>query len=323
MSWKNASALLLMAVISMVWSPLSSTAADFPEEPVSWIVPFSAGGGSDRWVRALSSVGYDVMGQPIKVVNRPGQSAIAGWRYLLDQEADGHTWMLSSPTPVISLLREPQPPFPPDQVKVASFVSGFRVILMAQPDQEWSTWDGFVDYAKANPGKLVYMSTGSERIASILAMMGAGLVPNEDVTLVQVDSTSDAVTALIQGEAQIIAATESTALNYAPNDATALLNATTMPLSDEVSEKLGNPPHAVELGYKTLNFPRWVGVHPDTPDDVVAKIDEKVGAMLENESLQGLVGKMGEEVIYVSRDEAQAQFSTMVETMREVIDTLK
>ena len=82
----------------------------FPSKQIKWIVPFSAGGGTDRWARIFSGSAIDVFGQPIYVRNVPGASGVAGWVHMLDQPTDGHTVIQGSPTPVLSLILEKKPP---------------------------------------------------------------------------------------------------------------------------------------------------------------------------------------------------------------------
>lgn len=305
--------LLLAGLMMMPLLASPSQAEDYPNDTITWIAPFGAGGGSDRWSRTLSSVAFDVMDQAMRVRNIPGASATVGWKEMLQRPADGHTVMLSSLTPIIALTTEPNAPFEPEAAKVVAFISAFRAIVLVKPDTEWSDWDSFVTYAKANPGKITLGSTFSEMVGAQLAFESEGI----DVNLIPYDSTSDSVTDFLGGHIDAIGVTESTALNMVPEEAIALINVTTLPLSEEVAEKLGNPPHAAELGYETINFPRWVGVHPDTPDEIVVKLSELVGKMLEQESVTRMTGKMGEEIIFVPHDEAQPQFEALIAGVRK------
>ena len=305
--------LVAAAAVTLGLLAPAAQAEDYPNDTITWIAPFGAGGGADRWSRTLSSVAFDVMDQAMRVRNIPGASATVGWGEMLKRPADGHTVMLSSPTPIIALVTEPNAPFQPDEAKIVAFISAFRGIILVKPDTEWSDWESFKAYAKANPGKLTLGSTFSEMVGAQLAFESEGI----DVNLIPYDSTSDSVTDFLGGHVDAIGVTESTALNMVPEEAAALINVTTLPLSDEVSEKLGNPPHAAALGYETINFPRWVGVHPDTPDEIVAKLSEHVGAMLEQKSVQQITGKMGEEIIFVPWQEAQPQFKSLVEGIRK------
>ena len=80
-------------------NPGAAQTDDFLDGPITMIVPFGAGGGTDQWARAISTGSIDVTGQPMNVRNMPGASAVVGWTNLLDLPADGLTLIHASPTP--------------------------------------------------------------------------------------------------------------------------------------------------------------------------------------------------------------------------------
>ena len=86
-------------------------AAEYPDnKTVLAVVPFGAGGGTDRWARVMSSVGFDFFGKGMRVQNRGGAGGTIGWKHMLDRGPDGHTIVLASPTPVLAALAEKKPP---------------------------------------------------------------------------------------------------------------------------------------------------------------------------------------------------------------------
>ena len=294
-------------------------ASPFLSKPIDWIVPFSPGGGGDRWSRVLASVALDVIEQPLRIRNIPGASGTKGWAHMLSKPADGHTIMIASPTPVIELMMSDDAGFDPEQVKTVCFISAFNAVLIAPPGRQWSTWSGLVNYAKSHPGKLRAGMTYADLVGAALAFRGAGV----EAELIPYSSTATAVTDMIGGKIDITSATPSTALSLFPDQAKTLINATKMPLPDGVNEQLGNPPHAVALGYEAINFPRWIGVHPKTPDDIVAELSEKIGEMLAQESFKKLMGRLGEEIIFTPKADAEIQYAELLNGVRAAIRTIK
>jgi tripartite-type tricarboxylate transporter receptor subunit TctC len=248
----------------------------------------------------------------------PGEAAVAGWKYMLGKPADGHTALISSPTPIIALARQGNPSISPRDVKIVCFISAFNVVLFTRPGRPWSTWPGLVSYAKAHPGKLSYGSTYSEMSGAALSFKGAGI----DVKLNPYSSTSNAVTDLLGGQIDIAAATPSTIAPMVPDQVVAILNSTKMPLHKDVADRLGGPLHAVELGYHAINYPRWIGVHPDTPDSIVAEMSDKIGEMLQQDSFIKIMRKMGEDIIFVPHAEAQAQYEEIVSGISLAVDAI-
>ncbi len=299
--------------------PSVAKAGAFPSKPINWIVPFSPGGGADRWSRVLSSVALDVVDQPLRIRNLPGASGTKGWEHMLTQPADGHTILIASPTPVIELMTADAPTLAPENVKIVCFISAFNAILAARPNRPWSTWSGLVDYAKDHPGKLKMGMTYSDLVGAALALRGAGA----EAELIPYSSTSTAVTDMLGGKVDITSGTPSTLLSLYPDQVSTLLNATKMPLPEDIDEQLGHPPHAVNLGYAAINFPRWIGVHPETPDDIVAELSQKIGDMLAQRSLKTLMGRLGEEIIFTPQNEAQAQYTELLKGVRTATNSMK
>jgi len=303
---------MFIAVSLFVGSGLAQ-AAEYPNKTITWVAAFGAGGGTDRWARILSMVAIDVLGQATHVRNMPGASGVVAWKYILEQPADGYTIYHASSTPVLGLLSEKDAPFGPEKLKVVAYVSQFRSILMAQPGKEWSDWNSFKSYAKANPGKLSIGGTLSLLLGVAVILEQEGL----KVNYVPYSSTGKAMADFVGGHISAGVGTVSTALTLVPAKAVAVLNSSALPLPKKVAKSLGNPPLASKLGYKgAINFPNLVGVHPDTPDEIADLLSKKIGEILAHKSVKRLVKKIGEEIIYVPRKEATGKFNQMVIDMK-------
>jgi len=304
-------------VVSLVLLGFGSIAtAKYPEKMITWVCIFKAGGGTDRWARIMSSAAIDVFGQPWHVVNIPGADGIVGWRESLKKPADGYTIVQGSPTPVLALLGEEKPPISPSNIKIVCYVSAFRAILVSKPGKPWATWEGLKRYAKKNPGKLTVGGTRSLVMGQANLFDQAGL----KVTLVPYDSTADAVADFLGGHIDTASATFSTVQTIVPEEAVAVVNTSEIPIKKKGFESL---PTAKDLGYEGMAFPRWVGVHPDTPDEIVKSISEKMGSLLKHKSVAKLIKKMKEEIIFVPYPEAQKAYDKMLKAMRRAIKLLE
>lgn len=317
---KLARSLCLAAIAGMFMStPAPVQADDFPNKTLTYIVPFSAGGGTDRWARAISSGALDILDQPIRVRNMPGASAVVGWGKLLDAPADGYTLIQASPTPMLALLKQQRPPFQPDKIKIVSYIGAFRSVVATQKGKEWKDWDSFVAYAKKNPGKVTLGATNSNLVGVAATFKSAGI----EVTLVPYASTADGVADFLGGHITAIAAPASDIASFAPESGLVIINASDLPLSEEMQKSFGNPPMATDIGLKGISLPRWVGVHPDTPDQVVEKLSVKMKELLDFKPVNRLITKMGEEIVYKPRAEAQAAYNDLIVAMQDAIKLLK
>ncbi|RLE15009.1 hypothetical protein DRJ04_01265 [Candidatus Aerophobetes bacterium] len=308
-------AFIILASVILV-SFGSMAMAKYPEKMITWICVFKAGGGTDRWARIMSSAAIDHFGVPWHVVNIPGADGIVGWREGLKRPADGYTIIQGSPTPVIALLREEKPPISPYDIKIVCYVSAFRAVVVAKPGKPWSTWEGLKEYARKNPGKLTWGGTTSHLLgpANIFDQAGIKLTP------VPYDSTADAVADFLGGHIDLASATFSTVQTIVPEEAVAVINTSDIPITAKGFEDV---PDATELGYEGMSFARWVGVHPDTPDEIVKIISDRMTSLVKDKSVVKLISKVGEEIIFVPYPEAQKKYNKMVEGMKRAIKLIE
>lgn len=294
-----AGATALGAVLATGAAP--AAADGYPNKVVQAIVPFGAGGGTDRWVRVMSSAGFDVFEHGMRVQNRGGASGTVGWKDMLSKGPDGHTVLMASPTPVIAALLESTPPFDPTQVKIAAYYSVMKPTLVAAKDGPFTSWDALVAELKKGGKKPTIGGTITQSlgIANLLAQLD--LV--DRVTLVTYSGTGKAVNDFLGGHIDMAAVTTSTALTLVDR-AAVVVNGSDLPYPEKAAKVLGDVPNAKTLGLRPFNPPRFVAMHPDTPDDQVAMMSKKLGELLSNKSVTRLIGKLGEEIVYVPAEEA-------------------
>lgn len=136
-----------------------AVAAEFPERPITVIIPYAAGGAGDTIFRILSPVVERQLGQPLIVDNRPGGGGMIGAQAVAKAAPDGHTLMLGAANNfVINQFLFPKVSFDPLTAftlitKIADVPSVLYASLSAPP-----TLTEFIALAKANPGKLSYAS---------------------------------------------------------------------------------------------------------------------------------------------------------------------
>lgn len=134
--------------------------AQYPSRPVRILVPLAAGGGMDAVTRSLALSLTDSLGQTVVVDNRPGAGSNVSLEILSDAAPDGHTlMMLSATTVVYPLLYKSRFDIVRDFAPVSQ-VTAQGYVLVVHPSLPAKTALEFVKYAKANPGKLNYASSG-------------------------------------------------------------------------------------------------------------------------------------------------------------------
>jgi len=153
----TASAALLAALV-----PASACAQNWPTRPVRLLVPFSAGGVTDLLARSVALRMGEALGQTMVVDNRPGANTIIAYELLARASADGYTLMLEGFNGmVLNPLLYPKLPYSPSGDIVPVGLIGFSPLLVVvNPQLPVKSIKELVDYARSNPGKLNFGSSG-------------------------------------------------------------------------------------------------------------------------------------------------------------------
>jgi tripartite-type tricarboxylate transporter receptor subunit TctC len=152
---------LLAAAGTLLAAPAIAQAG-FPNRPIRLIVPWPPGGSTDGQLRGLAEVATRHLGQPVVVENRGGASGTLGAQIMAaEARGDGH---LVGQLP-ITAFRFPMMTSRPtwDPMRDFTYVihlTGYLFGVVVKADSPWQSWQQFLDYAKANPGKVAYGSPG-------------------------------------------------------------------------------------------------------------------------------------------------------------------
>ncbi len=146
-------------------------AQNYPVKPVRLIVPFPAGGATDLFARVISQKMAEKLGQPVVVENRPGAGGTIGADLAAKAAPDGYTLLLAtSSTHSIGPALNPRMPY--DAVRdftPVAHVGNAPSIMLVPNSAPAKTLNEWLVYAKANPGKLNYSSSGNGTIVHLTA----------------------------------------------------------------------------------------------------------------------------------------------------------
>ena len=137
--------------------------AAWPDQPLRWVVPYPAGGGTDVLARTVAEAMRQTLGQQIIVDNRPGAATNIGGQAVATAKPDGNTFM-SADNAILAFNEHLFTKLPFNPEKDFTYVGGisrFPLALVVNPAFEAKTVKEFLAYARANPGKLNYASPGN------------------------------------------------------------------------------------------------------------------------------------------------------------------
>lgn len=143
--------IVLAAVFLLGATPYAST--QFPNKPITVIVPWAAGGGSDIICRLLATKLKDLLGQPVVVKNLPGAGSLVGAQALVDSKPDGYTLGFLGISAVIGQYTSAAPVMM-DKYAPVSGILNPSPTLWVNAKSPWKTVKDYVEYGRKNPGKI-------------------------------------------------------------------------------------------------------------------------------------------------------------------------
>jgi tripartite-type tricarboxylate transporter receptor subunit TctC len=275
----------------------------FPAKPIRLVIAFPAGGPTDITMRSLANNASKLLGQPVIVENRPGAGGTLPAQGLQTSAPDGYT-LAQIPLGVFRLPYTTRINW--DPIKDISYVlnvTGYAFGLVVPAESAIRNWSQFVAYAKANPGKLSYGSTGtltSPHLTMELIAQQLGI----ELLHVPFKGSADLMQAILGG--QIMAAADST--GFAPQVETGRLRVLNT-WGDQRLAKFPDAPTLKELGLGLVqNSPFGIGAPRGTPADIVRRLHDAFKRAMEEPSYEQALAKYDMVPMYMS-SEGYARFA--------------
>ena len=264
----------------------AQSARNFPEKPIKLVIAFPAGGPTDVTMRQLAENAGKQLGQPVIIENKPGAGGTLPAQALQTAQPDGYT-LAQMPLGVFRLPYTTKINWDPvKDINYVINVTGYAFGIVVPADSPFKTWADFVAYAKANPGKLTYGSTGtftSPHLTTELIAQKAGI----QLQHVPYKGSADLMLATVSG--QLMAAADST--GFAPQVEAGKLRVLNT-WGDKRLAKFPDAPTLKELGYDTVqNSPFGIGAPKGTPPEVVQKVHDAFKKAMEEPSYVAALGR--------------------------------
>jgi tripartite-type tricarboxylate transporter receptor subunit TctC len=190
-----------LAALATPWAA-PAEAQEWPSKPLRMVIPYPPGGPSDVSTRIVIDRAVQTLGQPAVFDNKAGASGMIGAEFVKNQPVDNHTF-LTTTTAMVCITRHLQPiPFDPEKdfVTVSRMCTSWGIFAI-HPSVPARSVAEFVAYAKANPGKINFGSSG---LATITHLFGEMLQLEAGIKLTHVPyrGSAPATNALVAGEVQ-------------------------------------------------------------------------------------------------------------------------
>lgn len=316
----RAGVVLAVMAATYLLSAAAAPAADYPTKAIQAIVPYTAGGATDVWARAIAQVAPRFFPVSVVVVNRAGGGAIPGRVDVVKSRPDGYTLLMgwgSGEDFVVPHQRQlPYDPFV-DLVPVCR-MSVHSIVLVAPASAPYKDVLEFVKWAKAKDYVTAAVSTkgGSPDITMQLFAKAAGF----KLTSVPGSGGADSMTRLAGGHVDISGAHPSEILPHVKAGRIRPLGVA----FEKRDPSAPDVPTFREFGYDvvTAGSVKGVAVPKGTPKDVIAYLERKFKEIADDAEFQKIMTGLAQPVLYQNAEEYRAWAKQAYEQYGQLIKTL-
>ncbi|OZI53540.1 ABC transporter substrate-binding protein [Bordetella genomosp. 5] len=267
----------------------------WPQKPVSVVVAFSAGGTTDILAREIGASLTQRWGQSVVVENKPGASGNIGTQAVVNAAPDGYTLLINSigPIAVNPALYRKLPFDPQKDLKPVVLVADVPNVLVVHPSSNVKTLAELVQRMKAKPNGYNCASTG---VGTAAHLSCATFAQQAGVEVTHIPyKGADALNDLLGGRVQFMFATIPSVMGHLRSGALVPLAVSTQ----RRSPSLPNVPTVAESGYPKFALGSWFGyfVPKRTPDEIVARINADVNAVLAEPVIKQKLQSEGAEAV--------------------------
>jgi len=281
---------LALAAATLSGLPRPAYSQSYPTRPIRWIVSFAAGGANDIVARVMAPYLAEKLGQQIIVDDRGGAGGNIGMAAVLSSPPDGYTIGFVAPNNAINATLYENLPF--DFIRDSVPVAGTMLltnVLVVHPSVPAKTVPEFIDYVKANPGKVYFASSGtgaSPHMSAELFKVMTGI----NMVHVPYRGAGPAMTDLLPGRVQLMFDNLPSSIEHIRAGRLRALGVTTAKRADA----LPDVPAIGETvpGYE-VNVWNGIAAPKGTPPEVVGTLNRAVNAVLADQRLEARFAELG------------------------------
>jgi tripartite-type tricarboxylate transporter receptor subunit TctC len=259
--------------------PAWAQAQAYPQKPVKVVVAFTAGGTTDILARTVSQQLSEKLKQPFVIDNKPGAGGNLGTELVVRSAPDGYTLIVNSVGPIaVNPTLYGKLPYNPltDLVPIVQ-IADVPNVLVIHPSVPANTMEELIAYAKANPGKLNYGSTGIGTSSHLSSFMLSKRVGFEAIHIPY--KGADALKDLLAGRIQFMFATIPSVMTHITAGKLKPIAVSSLKRSRSMPEV----PTVVEKGFPQFEAGSWFGFFAPkgTPDAVISMVNKAVNEILQ------------------------------------------
>ncbi|ANY16017.1 Bug family tripartite tricarboxylate transporter substrate binding protein [Bordetella pseudohinzii] len=282
----------LLAALCLAMTAMAQPAAadTYPSKPITLIVPFPAGSGTDAVGRIFAMELGNRLGQQIVVENKPGANATIAASYVARAKPDGYTLFVTTNTShsAAPFLMKQVPYDPVKDFTAIARGGNLPFILVTNPKRPYKTVQELVDYARKHPGKVTYASGNSTGIVA-----GATLARRAGIDILHVPykGTPQAMTDVVGGQVDFMFTDLASGLPFVQSGQLRALAVSTAERSAIVPEL----PSMKEAGVADFDLNSWNGYFGPAglPPEIVARLNAAINDIVRDPAIKQKLAGLG------------------------------
>jgi tripartite-type tricarboxylate transporter receptor subunit TctC len=308
---------VLLTLLLTIMGGRAAYAGTYPTKPITFIIPWSVGGGTDVTARAVvaSSAQY-LNNQPLVPISKPGASGVTAHIAFLKARPDGYELILTGNSPIVTVPFFESVPYDPlNDFKFICRLTNLRNAIAVNKTVAYKTAEEFIAYAKAHPGEIRVSHAGAQSVGEMsirLLELEAGI----DLTEVPFDGGGPSLIACAGGHVE---ATSNSLTALQPQiDAGNII-----PLALTAIDRhpaYPDIPTFMDLGYNVvIDNQICVGAPKNTPKDIIDYLAEAFKKTLEDPGYISLAEKLGVTIDYLGPEDTLKSIRTTAEAVEKVV----
>ncbi|MFO8041665.1 MAG: tripartite tricarboxylate transporter substrate binding protein [Alkalispirochaeta sp.] len=308
-------ALTLTAIVLIAATATASGQAEtsYPTRAISYVIPFNPGGQSDVTAQYQKQYLEDALGQNVVIRHQPGAGGALAWSNLVKARPDGYTVTGNNvPHIIIQPMVRDNAGYTTEELKPVFLFQSTPIGLAVAPDSPFDTLQELLDHAEENPGEITVSGSGTHS-GHHLALLQMQYLSDTEFTYIPATGAAPSVAAFLGGHTDALLANSTDLLSHS-NDMKVLAMGT-----EERFQPLPDVPTFIEEGLDmTAGIDRGVAVPPETPDEIVAALEDAFAQVSANEEFVTEMEDLG----FVIHSIGAAEFAEYLERKTEEIDTV-
>jgi tripartite-type tricarboxylate transporter receptor subunit TctC len=305
-----------LAALVLSLGAFGAQAQTYPSKPVKIVVGFAPGGGSDFAARVIAQQLTERMKNQVIVENKPGAGSLIGAEYVIKSAPDGYTLLLTPASYTVNPSVYKLSFDPLNDITPIAQISKGPYVVAVHPSVPAKTLKELVAYAKANPGKLSYASSGNGahiHVATEYFLYTAGI----NIVHVPYKGTGPALNDTVGGQVQMIFGSVASALQY-------VKSGRLRPLAVTTPKRIAaapDVPTVSESGYPGWEVTNWHGlVGPKgLPKDILQRLNKEVNGSVHSDEVKKVLSSDGLEPAGGTPEEFAALLKAEVARWAQVV----